>query len=148
VVGAWFNTCYLQTTYESALCSVFTLWQDSMSFISVEPQSRVLLESHTNSLLAQFDTQLRILADRYLAFFRERCIKFSPGLTFHTNIQSSGEESRQHSPFFCRNLVPSILTDSFKVSSLYGTSIARQKLLMPQSTFVVNQLRREQHGIM
>ncbi|KAN0140320.1 hypothetical protein V8E53_002216 [Lactarius tabidus] len=43
-----------------------------MSFISVEPQSRVLLESHTNSLLAQFDTQLRILADRYLAFFRER----------------------------------------------------------------------------
>ncbi|KAH8989365.1 hypothetical protein EDB86DRAFT_3245232, partial [Lactarius hatsudake] len=37
-----------------------------------EPQSRVLLETHSNSLLAQFDTQLEIIADRYLAFFRER----------------------------------------------------------------------------
>ncbi|KAH9010250.1 hypothetical protein EDB84DRAFT_1406552 [Lactarius hengduanensis] len=43
-----------------------------MSFISVEPQSRVLLETHSNSLLTQFDTQLDIIADRYLAFFRER----------------------------------------------------------------------------
>jgi len=32
----------------------------------------VVLESHSNSLLAQFDTQLRLIADRYLAFFRER----------------------------------------------------------------------------
>ncbi|KAI9456966.1 Rho GTPase activation protein [Lactarius psammicola] len=43
-----------------------------MSFLSVEPQSRVLLESHSNSLLAQIDTQLDIIADRYLAFFQER----------------------------------------------------------------------------
>ncbi|KAI9448584.1 hypothetical protein H4582DRAFT_1901629 [Lactarius indigo] len=43
-----------------------------MSFLSVEPQSRVLLESYSNSLLAQFDTQLEIIADRYLAFFQER----------------------------------------------------------------------------
>ncbi|KAN0140318.1 Rho GTPase activation protein, partial [Lactarius tabidus] len=42
-----------------------------MSFISVEPQSRVVLESHNNILLAQFDTQLSIVADRYLAFFQE-----------------------------------------------------------------------------
>ncbi|KAH9037697.1 hypothetical protein EDB84DRAFT_1560529 [Lactarius hengduanensis] len=43
-----------------------------MSFISVEPQSRVFLESHSNSLLTQFDIQLEIVADRYLAFFQER----------------------------------------------------------------------------
>ncbi|KAN0140322.1 hypothetical protein V8E53_002218 [Lactarius tabidus] len=43
-----------------------------MSFISVEPQSRAILESHNSSLLAQFDTQLEFIADRYLAFFEER----------------------------------------------------------------------------
>ncbi|KAN0140313.1 hypothetical protein V8E53_002209 [Lactarius tabidus] len=43
-----------------------------MSFISVEPQSRVVLESYNDSLLAQFDAQLSIITDRYLAFFRER----------------------------------------------------------------------------
>ncbi|KAH9051873.1 hypothetical protein EDB87DRAFT_630949 [Lactarius vividus] len=43
-----------------------------MSFISVEPQSRVFLESHSNNLLTQFDVQLEIIADRYLAFFQER----------------------------------------------------------------------------
>ncbi|KAH9179052.1 hypothetical protein EDB89DRAFT_1925124 [Lactarius sanguifluus] len=43
-----------------------------MSFISVEPQSRVSLESHSNSLLTQFDVQLEIIADRYLTFFQER----------------------------------------------------------------------------
>ncbi|KAH9049291.1 hypothetical protein EDB83DRAFT_2522836 [Lactarius deliciosus] len=43
-----------------------------MSFLSVEPQSKVVLGSHTNSLLAQFDSQLGVIADRYLAFFRER----------------------------------------------------------------------------
>ena len=48
-----------------------------MSFISPEPQSRVILESHNNYLLAQFDTQLRIIADRYLAFFHERLINFA-----------------------------------------------------------------------
>ncbi|KAF8269718.1 Rho GTPase activation protein [Lactarius quietus] len=43
-----------------------------MSFISVEPQSRGFLKSHSNSLLTQFDKQLEIIADRYLAFFQER----------------------------------------------------------------------------
>ncbi|KAH8989334.1 Rho GTPase activation protein [Lactarius hatsudake] len=43
-----------------------------MSFISVEPQSRVFLKSHSNNLLTQFDIQLEIIADRYLAFFQER----------------------------------------------------------------------------
>ncbi|KAH8989329.1 Rho GTPase activation protein [Lactarius hatsudake] len=43
-----------------------------MSFISVEPQSRVFLESHSNNLLTQFDIQLDIITDRYLAFFQER----------------------------------------------------------------------------
>jgi hypothetical protein len=46
-----------------------------MSFLSVEPQSRVVLENYSNSLLAQFDSQLGIIADRYLAFFQERSIK-------------------------------------------------------------------------
>ncbi|KAF8269723.1 Rho GTPase activation protein [Lactarius quietus] len=43
-----------------------------MSFISVEPQSRVFLESHSISLLTQFDIQLEIIAERYLAIFQER----------------------------------------------------------------------------
>ncbi|KAH8986340.1 hypothetical protein EDB92DRAFT_2022602 [Lactarius akahatsu] len=43
-----------------------------MSFLSVEPQSKVVLGSHSNSLLAQFDSQLGVIANRYLAFFRER----------------------------------------------------------------------------
>ncbi len=43
-----------------------------MSFLSVDPQSRVVLETHSDSLLAQFATQLQIIADRYLAFFQER----------------------------------------------------------------------------
>ncbi|KAF8256584.1 hypothetical protein EI94DRAFT_1821835 [Lactarius quietus] len=43
-----------------------------MSFLSIEPQSRVVLESHSDRLLDQFDTQLKIIADRYLDFFRER----------------------------------------------------------------------------
>jgi hypothetical protein len=62
-----------------------TLWLPPMSFISVEPQSRVLLESNSNSLLAQFDTQLRTISDRYLAFFEERSIDIGPRVTFHTN---------------------------------------------------------------
>jgi hypothetical protein len=45
-----------------------------MSFLSVEPQSRVILENYSNSLLAQFDSQIGIIADRYLAFFRERSL--------------------------------------------------------------------------
>ena len=56
-----------------------------MSFISAEPQSRVVLESHNNYLLAQFDTQLGIIADRYLAFFQERSIKLTTTRTLYTN---------------------------------------------------------------
>ncbi|KAF8260443.1 hypothetical protein EI94DRAFT_1833863 [Lactarius quietus] len=43
-----------------------------MSFLSVEPQSRAVLEKYSNSLLAQFDSHLEIVTDRYLAFFQER----------------------------------------------------------------------------
>jgi len=43
-----------------------------MSFLSVEPQSRIVLENYSNSLLAQFDSHLGIITDRYLAFFQER----------------------------------------------------------------------------
>ncbi|KAH8989390.1 Rho GTPase activation protein [Lactarius hatsudake] len=43
-----------------------------MSFLSVDPRSKVLLENHSNSLLVRFDTQLEIIADRYLTFFKER----------------------------------------------------------------------------
>ncbi|KAF8257420.1 hypothetical protein EI94DRAFT_1817911 [Lactarius quietus] len=43
-----------------------------MSFLSVEPQSRIVLKNYSNSLLAQLDSQLGIISDRYLAFFRER----------------------------------------------------------------------------
>ncbi|KAH8997020.1 hypothetical protein EDB86DRAFT_3155043 [Lactarius hatsudake] len=47
-----------------------------MSFLSVEPQSRAVLESHSNSLLTQFAIQLRIIVEHYLAFFQERrCIE-------------------------------------------------------------------------
>ncbi|KAF8265551.1 hypothetical protein EI94DRAFT_1831140 [Lactarius quietus] len=46
--------------------------QSSMSFLSVEPQSRVVLENYSKSLLVQFDSQLGIIADRYLDFFQER----------------------------------------------------------------------------
>ncbi|KAH8984616.1 hypothetical protein EDB92DRAFT_2105912 [Lactarius akahatsu] len=49
----------------------YDLQQPPMSFLSVEPQSRAVLESHSNSLLAQFAIQLRII-ERYLAFFQER----------------------------------------------------------------------------
>jgi hypothetical protein len=45
-----------------------------MSFLSAEPQSRVALKSHSDSLLAELDTQIGIIADRYLAFFQERSI--------------------------------------------------------------------------
>ncbi|KAI9439452.1 hypothetical protein BJY52DRAFT_529930 [Lactarius psammicola] len=63
---AYLNMIGLQTRPQH------TLWQPPMSFLSVEPQPRVLLENFTKSLLAQFDTQLDIVADRYLPFFQER----------------------------------------------------------------------------
>jgi hypothetical protein len=79
------NTRRATYELESALCSVFTLWQHPMSFLSVEPQSRVAFESHNNSLLAQFDTRFTIVADRYLAFFQERSIDFATIRTPYTN---------------------------------------------------------------
>ena len=60
-----------------------------MSFISAEPQSRVVLESHNNDLLAKFDTQLGIIADRYLAFFQKRSINLTTTRTLYAN-QSIG----------------------------------------------------------
>jgi hypothetical protein len=57
-----------------------------MSFLSVEPQSRVLLESHSNSLLAQLDAQLGIIANRYLAFFEERSVNLVQLLQFTLNF--------------------------------------------------------------
>ncbi len=50
------------------------LWTPLMSFLSAEPQSRVILDSHSNSLLIQFDTQLKIIADHYLSFFQARFV--------------------------------------------------------------------------
>ncbi len=58
-----------------------------MSFLSVEPQSRVLLENYSNSLLAQFDTQLDIVADRYLAFFQERSVNVVRVLHFTLTVR-------------------------------------------------------------
>ncbi|KAI9433314.1 Rho GTPase activation protein [Lactarius indigo] len=43
-----------------------------MPFISTEPQSREALESQSKSLLSLFDSHLKIIADRYLAFFQKR----------------------------------------------------------------------------
>ena len=60
-----------------------------MSFLSAEPQSRVVLESHNNYLFAQFDTQLGIIANRYLAFFQERSINFTQDRIFYTNYSIS-----------------------------------------------------------
>ncbi len=66
-----------------------------MSFISVEPQSRVLLESHSNRLLAQFDTRRKIITDRYLAFFQERCVSVDcPTSSIYAYGTTAGEVSR------------------------------------------------------
>ncbi|KAI9455782.1 hypothetical protein BJY52DRAFT_1278579 [Lactarius psammicola] len=40
--------------------------------MSAEPQSRAVLDGHSNGLVAQYDIHLKILAERYLSFFRER----------------------------------------------------------------------------
>ncbi|KAH9007692.1 hypothetical protein EDB83DRAFT_2681746 [Lactarius deliciosus] len=40
--------------------------------MSAEPQSRAVLDGHSNGLITQYDIHLKVLADRYLAFFRER----------------------------------------------------------------------------
>ena len=71
-----------------------------MSFLSVEPQSRIVLENYSNTLLAQFDSHLGIIEDRYLAFFKERSLNPVRVLHVTLTIQSSGEPSRQHSQLF------------------------------------------------
>ena len=92
---------------------VFAFCQPPMSFISVEPQSRAVLDSHTNYLLSQFDTQHRIIADRYLAFFQERSINFSLKVVQYTlNIRSPGEVLRKHSQLLCKQSHP-IYLDRF-----------------------------------
>ncbi|KAH9027952.1 hypothetical protein EDB85DRAFT_78971 [Lactarius pseudohatsudake] len=40
--------------------------------MSTEPQSRAVLDGHSNGLITQYEIHLKVLADRYLAFFRER----------------------------------------------------------------------------
>ncbi|KAH8996981.1 hypothetical protein EDB86DRAFT_3076909 [Lactarius hatsudake] len=43
-----------------------------MSFMSMEPQSREALETQSKCLLTLFGSHLKIIADRYLAFFQKR----------------------------------------------------------------------------
>jgi len=120
-----------------------------MSFLSVEPQSRVLLGNYSNSLLAQFDAQLDILADRYLAFFRERSHNVVRVLHLTLTVRFLGEILRPLSQLSYENQ-PATYLGSFvylEVSILYGNSIARQKPLMPHLAHVRNQPLREQHGI-
>ena len=139
--------CLIQhATSESAPCRVSALCQPPMSFISTEPQSRVVLESHNNYLFAKFDTQLRIIADRYLSFFRERFINLLQVAHFPLTNHSSGVASKQPSQLLWKYQIAAILTDSLEVLILYGNSVARQKLLMPHSTLVLNQLRQGEHG--
>ena len=145
----WENVpcCLIQhATSESAPCRVSALCQPPMSFISTEPQSRVVLESHNNYLFAKFDTQLRIIADRYLSFFRERFINLLQVTHFPLTNHSSGVASKQPSQLLWKYQIAAILTDSLEVLILYGNSVARQKLLMPHSTLVLNQLRQGEHG--
>ena len=75
-----------------------------MSFVSIEPQSRVVLESHSHSLLAQFDTQLGIIADRYLAFFQERSLNLLPVFHVILTAHSSGDVLKQNSQSSSGNL--------------------------------------------
>jgi hypothetical protein len=119
-----------------------------MSFISVEPQPRAVLESHSNSLLSQFDTRLRIITDRYLAFFQERFIDLVQDFRFTLNIRLSGETLRQSSQLsFAKLNVYIDRFDSPEVLTLYRNSIASQKPSIPHLTPVLNQLRRGRHGI-
>ncbi len=100
-----------------------------MSFISVEPQSRVFLESHSNTLLAQFDTQLEIVANRYLAFFQERSVNAVRVLHFTLTVPFSGEVSKQSSQFpsHIRTRYVSDHFFSLEVSTPYGNSIKTRK---------------------
>jgi hypothetical protein len=85
-----------------------------MSFISVEPQSRVFLESHSKSLLTKFDRQLAIIANRYLAFFQERSVIDIWVLCIPLSLRLSGEELKHHSQFSPeQSIVPSVRADFF-----------------------------------
>ena len=79
VVATSDSDCSTRAIYKGTLC---TLWDPHMSFLSVEPQSRMVLTSHSDSLLAQFDEHVQIIADRYLAFFQERSVNFDVVLDF------------------------------------------------------------------
>ena len=106
--------------YKSALCG--SLQQLPMSFISVEPQSRVFLESHSNSLLTQFDVQLEIIADHYLAFFQERSVDVIQVLCITLTVQFSGEELRYHSQLSSEKLnLPSIWAHFFLLKYRFST---------------------------
>ena len=124
------------------------LLRPPMSFISVEPQPRVVLESHSDSLLAQFDTQLRVIADRYLAFFQERFIIIARILHLTLTVRFSGEVLRQPSQFHLISQSRHKLMSSHKVSILYGNSFAKQISTMPRMIHVSNRRQREQHGTM
>ena len=88
----------MRLTFEAEnICLVVNLRQPHMSFISVEPQSRVVLESHSDSLLAQFDTHLQIITDRYLTFFLERSVNIDLVLHFTLNVRFSGDVLRKSS---------------------------------------------------
>ncbi len=71
-----------------------------MSFMS-EPQSREVLVGHSDRLLTEFDTQLRIIADRYLAFFKQRSVTDNVVrlIYFTLIIRLLGEPLRQPSQF-------------------------------------------------
>ncbi|KAH9057732.1 hypothetical protein EDB87DRAFT_1832883 [Lactarius vividus] len=70
-------------THKRATSSRRNLRYHTMSFMS-EPQSREVLEQHSHKLLAEFDTQLRIIADRYLAFFQRRSQRCSIDMIYFT----------------------------------------------------------------
>ena len=119
-----------------------------MSFLlSAEPQPRFVLESHSNRLLAQFDTQLGILANRYLAFFQERSVNLVQARQATLNILLSGEVLRYPSQSSSEHPTCHVSDLVCLVPTHYGSSIIRWQPLMPHLTQVPNQLRREQHGI-
>ena len=98
-----------------------------MSFLSVDPQSRVVLETHSDSLLAQFAIQLQIIADRYLAFFQERSANIVRVLHFTLTVRSSGDVLRQLSQWSTeKSNISSILTDFFLLKYRFFTETPSQ----------------------
>ena len=62
---------------------------------SAEPQSRVVLDGHSNSLVGHYDVHLKVLADRYLAFFRERFV-IGTEVSSHSLITFFQEKGRRN----------------------------------------------------